>query len=103
MVTQVTNTLGGTDKGPRDGPAERSIESPMKPVATKVLPTGQLRGTTVDPQRTLARVAIVRGKGLMLGEEAILEITPAPPGTGIIFERVDLNPTVTIPALVTHV
>ena len=75
----------------------------MKPVATKVLPTGQLRGTTVDPQRTLARVAIVRGKGLMLGEEAVLEITPAPPGTGIIFERVDLNPTVTIPALVTHV
>ena len=75
----------------------------MKPIATKVLPTGQLRGTTVDPQRTLARVATVRGKGLMLGEEAVLEITPAPPGTGIIFERIDLNPSVTIPALVTHV
>jgi UDP-3-O-[3-hydroxymyristoyl] N-acetylglucosamine deacetylase/3-hydroxyacyl-[acyl-carrier-protein] dehydratase len=45
----------------------------------------------------------VRGKGLLLGEEATADILPAPANHGIIFERVDLNPPVQIPALVHNV
>ncbi|NBV63457.1 MAG: 3-hydroxyacyl-[acyl-carrier-protein] dehydratase FabZ, partial [Planctomycetes bacterium] len=56
-----------------------------------------------ERQRTLAGPAIVRGKGLLHGQDATLEIVPAPPGTGIVFERIDLNPPVIIPGLVSHV
>ena len=56
-----------------------------------------------ERQRTLAAPAIVRGKGLLHGQDATLEIVPAPPGTGIVFERIDLNPPVIIPGLVSHV
>jgi len=56
-----------------------------------------------ERQRTLASAVIVRGKGLLHGEDATLEIAPAPAGTGIVFERIDLQPPVMIPALVTHV
>ena len=54
-------------------------------------------------QQTLARPVHVSGKGLLLGEPANVTILPAPPGHGIIFERVDLNPPVQIPALATNV
>lgn len=56
-----------------------------------------------DRQRTLAREVTVRGRGLLTGKEAELVICPAPPGTGIVFERTDLRPVVTIPASVTNV
>lgn len=53
-------------------------------------------------QRTIGASTIVRGKGLLLGVDAEAEFCPAPPGTGIVFERVDLDPPVTIPALITN-
>jgi len=56
-----------------------------------------------ERQRTLASAVTVRGKGLLMGQDATLEIAPAPPGTGIVFERIDLDPPVIIPALVSHV
>ena len=40
---------------------------------------------------------------MLHGQDATLEIVPAPPGTGIVFERIDLNPPVIIPGLVSHV
>jgi len=53
-------------------------------------------------QHTIGTPTIVRGKGLLLGVDAEIEFCPAPPGTGIVFERIDLNPSVTIPALITN-
>jgi len=55
-----------------------------------------------DKQHTIAAPTIVRGKGLMLGIDAEIEFCPAPPGTGIVFECIDVDPPVTIPALITH-
>ncbi len=53
-------------------------------------------------QHTIANSTIVRGKGLLLGIDGELEFCPAPTGTGIVFERIDLNPPIAIPALITH-
>ena len=54
-------------------------------------------------QHTVAGPVRVSGKGLLLGEDADIEICPAPEGHGIVFERIDLDPPVQIPALATHV
>ena len=43
-------------------------------------------------QRTVAGTVQVEGIGLMLGQPVKVEIKPAPPETGIVFERVDLDP-----------
>ncbi|MEE3001323.1 MAG: UDP-3-O-acyl-N-acetylglucosamine deacetylase [Planctomycetota bacterium] len=58
--------------------------------------------TRSTKQHTLQTSITVAGPGLMHGHEAIVTIDPAPPGHGIVFERVDLDPPVRIPALVTH-
>jgi UDP-3-O-[3-hydroxymyristoyl] N-acetylglucosamine deacetylase len=41
-------------------------------------------------RRTLGRTALVRGIGLFTGKPAAATVRPAPPGTGIVFCRVDL-------------
>ncbi|MSR43999.1 MAG: UDP-3-O-[3-hydroxymyristoyl] N-acetylglucosamine deacetylase [Phycisphaerales bacterium] len=53
-------------------------------------------------QHTIGSSTIVRGKGLLLGVDAELEFCPAPAGAGIVFERIDLDPPVTIPGLITN-
>jgi len=53
-------------------------------------------------QRTIAASTIVRGKGLLFGVDAEVEFVPAPPGSGIAFERIDLTPPVLLPALIDH-
>lgn len=58
---------------------------------------------TASKQHTLAAPVTVRGKGLLLGEEATCTIHPAPANHGIVFERVDLSPPVQIPASVRNV
>jgi len=55
-----------------------------------------------ERQHTLASEVTVRGRGLLGGQEAELVIAPAPPGSGIVFERVDLTPPVSVPADVTY-
>lgn len=70
----------------------------MTAVTTAAAPT-----TDARKQHTLARECVVRGKGLLLGQDAELVICPAPPDTGIVFERSDLNPPVAIPALAENV
>jgi UDP-3-O-[3-hydroxymyristoyl] N-acetylglucosamine deacetylase len=54
-------------------------------------------------QRTLKNVIKATGITLHGGERAELTLRPAPPNTGIIFQRVDLNPTVEIAALAENV
>ena len=41
-------------------------------------------------QQTLARTAMISGRGLFHGVEARLRLLPAEPGSGIVFRRVDL-------------
>lgn len=54
-------------------------------------------------QRTLKNVIKATGITLHGGERAELTLRPAPPNTGIIFQRIDLDPIVEIPALAENV
>lgn len=63
----------------------------------------QMTSNAVAKQHTLAVEVTVRGKGLLLGEDATVTIKPAPVNHGIVFVRVDLDPPVQLPALVTNV
>ncbi len=49
-------------------------------------------------QRTLKNSIGATGIGLHTGEKIYLTLRPAPPSTGVIFRRVDLDPPVEIPA-----
>jgi UDP-3-O-[3-hydroxymyristoyl] N-acetylglucosamine deacetylase len=49
-------------------------------------------------QRTLKNVIKATGITLHGGERAELTLRPAPPNTGIIFQRIDLDPVIEIPA-----
>ncbi len=44
-----------------------------------------------------------KGVGLHSGEQVCLSLRPAPPDTGILFRRVDLDPPVSIPAKLANV
>lgn len=50
------------------------------------------------PQRTLSRSTAIRGRGLISGQAVCLRFHPAPPDTGIVFQRVDLPGAPAIPA-----
>ena len=54
-------------------------------------------------QRTLKNSIGATGIGLHTGEKIYLTLRPAPPGTGVIFRRVDLDPPVEIPARLDYV
>ncbi len=56
----------------------------------------------MDPQQTLRAEVEVSGRGLMHGQEATLRMLPASPDHGIVFERVDLDPPVRIPAQIEY-
>lgn len=49
-------------------------------------------------QRTLKNIIRATGVGLHTGEKVYLTLRPAEVDTGIIFQRIDLDPVVTIPA-----
>ena len=49
-------------------------------------------------QRTLKNVIRATGVGLHTGEKVYLTLRPAPVNTGIIFQRVDLDPTIPVKA-----
>jgi UDP-3-O-[3-hydroxymyristoyl] N-acetylglucosamine deacetylase/3-hydroxyacyl-[acyl-carrier-protein] dehydratase len=69
----------------------------------QALPENPSWSTRAARQQTLAAPVSVSGKGLLLGEDATVSIQAAPANHGIVFERVDLDPPVQIPALVEHV
>ncbi|MGC4004161.1 MAG: UDP-3-O-acyl-N-acetylglucosamine deacetylase [Pirellulales bacterium] len=56
---------------------------------------------TIAPrqQRTLARTAVVHGRGYWSGENVRVEFRPAPAWTGLVLVRGDLEPQARIPAL----
>ncbi len=54
-------------------------------------------------QRTLKNVIKATGVTLHGGERAELTLRPAPPNTGIVFQRIDLDPVVEIRALAENV
>ncbi len=54
-------------------------------------------------QRTLRNIMRAKGVGLHTGEQVCLTLRPAPPDTGIVFRRVDLQPPVDIPARLEYV
>ncbi|MGA1741238.1 MAG: UDP-3-O-acyl-N-acetylglucosamine deacetylase [Pseudohongiellaceae bacterium] len=54
-------------------------------------------------QRTLKNVIRATGVGLHTGDKVYLTLKPAPIDTGIVFNRVDLDPVVEIPALAENV
>lgn len=60
-------------------------------------------GIRMIRQRTLKNVIKATGITLHGGERAELTLRPAPPNTGIIFQRTDLDPIVSIPALAGNV
>lgn len=49
-------------------------------------------------QRTLKKIVTATGVGLHTGEKVRLALRPAPPDTGIVFERTDVSPAICIPA-----
>ncbi len=49
-------------------------------------------------QRTLKNIIRATGIGLHTGEKVYLTLRPAPVDSGIIFQRTDLDPVVTVPA-----
>jgi len=54
-------------------------------------------------QRTLKTPIRATGIGLHTGRKVLMVLRPAPPNTGIVFRRVDLEPPVDIPAAATNV
>jgi UDP-3-O-[3-hydroxymyristoyl] N-acetylglucosamine deacetylase/3-hydroxyacyl-[acyl-carrier-protein] dehydratase len=74
-------------------------------MATPIQQSEQISGNgtrRIPMQCTVAKPVTVSGKGLLLGEEVDLVITPAATGEGILFERTDIEPAVQIPALVAN-
>lgn len=53
-------------------------------------------------QRTISKPAAVDGFGYWSGHDIHVEFRPAPPDTGIVFVRTDLDPVVRIPAIVAN-
>ena len=49
-------------------------------------------------QRTLKQIVKTTGIGLHSGTRVVLTLRPAPPDTGIVFRRTDLDPPVDLPA-----
>ena len=49
-------------------------------------------------QRTIKQIVKSTGIGLHSGTRVVLTLRPAPPDTGIVFRRVDLDPPVDLPA-----
>lgn len=51
-------------------------------------------------QRTIGKITSVAGFGLWSGKDVRVEFHPAPPGTGLVFVRADLEPRARIPVAV---
>jgi UDP-3-O-[3-hydroxymyristoyl] N-acetylglucosamine deacetylase/3-hydroxyacyl-[acyl-carrier-protein] dehydratase len=58
---------------------------------------------SIPPQRTLASSASLEGTSLHTGKKVTLTMNPAPPNSGILFRRIDLDDQPFIPAVVDNV
>jgi UDP-3-O-[3-hydroxymyristoyl] N-acetylglucosamine deacetylase / 3-hydroxyacyl-[acyl-carrier-protein] dehydratase len=57
----------------------------------------------VRQQRTIGKEFVIQGQGLHTGNQVTMRVKPAAAGAGIKFVRVDVNPAVEIPAVVTSI
>ena len=81
-----------------------SVVSPPYPPNHQFQPAAnRIAANRMIKQRTLKNVIRATGVGLHTGGKVYLTLRPAAPNTGIIFQRVDLEPTVDIPAKPEHV
>jgi len=62
-----------------------------------------VRRVSFRHQRTLARPAEVCGTGFLAGAPVRLRFLPAPPSSGVVFVRTDLEPVTSIPATIAQV
>lgn len=58
---------------------------------------------SAEMQKTLQHEATTSGIGLFTGEKVSIKICPAPPNSGIVFQRTDLPEKPEIPALLSYV
>ena len=58
---------------------------------------------SIPSQRTLATSASLEGTSLHTGTKVTLTMSPAPPNSGILFRRIDLDDKPFIPAVVDNV
>lgn len=75
--------------------AQTSIFEPLE-----VLPFFSM---SINYQKTLKKELVFSGKGVFEGRDAVVRLIPAPPGTGIIFKRVDLDGQPQVPAQLEYV
>ena len=54
-------------------------------------------------QCTLAREAEIEGQGLFSSEQVVVRFRPAPPNTGVVFVRSDVDRSLHIPATIDNV
>lgn len=59
--------------------------------------------TSRKHQRTLKNTVALTGTGLFTGVNSEIKLRPAPEGTGVVFQRMDLPDKPTLPALVDYV
>ena len=70
----------------------------LRPETTLCSGTTLIAETTTRAETTIGRAVSISGIGLHGGRPARLVLTPAGPGCGIVFQRVDLGPSALIPA-----
>jgi UDP-3-O-[3-hydroxymyristoyl] N-acetylglucosamine deacetylase/3-hydroxyacyl-[acyl-carrier-protein] dehydratase len=75
----------------------------VRPQSRPAAPIRAAEGGRAPMQHTVGGEAVIRGKGLLTGEDAHVVIKPAPANHGIVFVRTDLTPNVVIPAHVSNV
>ncbi len=72
----------------------------LRPRYTRYELTGSM---PAEKQKTILREASISGIGLFTGEKVSLKICPAPPNSGIVFQRIDLPGKPEIPATLSYV
>jgi len=85
------------------GEVEVGVRQSRAIAMPEAAPATARRALERPSQHTVAAPVTIGGRGLLLGEEATTTIVPAPANHGIVFERVDLDPPVQIPASLENV
>ncbi len=57
----------------------------------------ELEGEMELFQHTISKRVVLSGEGVISGKEIRVELCPAPPNHGLVFERADVEPSVSIP------
>lgn len=85
------------DRGRQAG--SLSLQEELSTISTTMRLETYFAAAPPDTQTTLCRPVHARGIGLHSGQHVTLAIHPAPANHGIVFRRVDISPSITIPAL----